>query len=103
MSRGNIKSTNTFTYRAQVFHNSVPVEVKIGGLATVKRKLKNGSYKMCHMTGPKYETGLKHKEVRLIVQLEPKLNPKTDLDQPTTTTNFSHRLLKIKNRFQLSR
>ena len=46
VSRGNIKlqdgykSTNTFKYRAQVFYNSVPVEVKIGSLATVKRKLK---------------------------------------------------------------
>ena len=46
VSRGNIKlqegykSTNTFKYRAQVFYNSVPVEVKIGSLATVKGKLK---------------------------------------------------------------
>ena len=46
VARGNIKleegykSTNTFKYRAQVYYNSVPVDVKAGSLATVKRKLK---------------------------------------------------------------
>ena len=46
VARGNIrlgegyKSTSTFKYRAQVFYNTVPVEVKTGSLASVKRKLK---------------------------------------------------------------
>ena len=34
------KSTRTFKYRASVFYNSVPVEVKTGSLASVKRKLR---------------------------------------------------------------
>ena len=47
MARGNIrfeegyKSICTFKYRTKVFYKSVPVEVKIGSLATVKRKLKH--------------------------------------------------------------
>ena len=46
VARGNImlgegyKSTSTFKYRAHVFYNTVPVEVKTGSLASVKRKLK---------------------------------------------------------------
>ena len=34
------KSTRTFKYRASVFYNSVPIEVKTGNLASVKRKLR---------------------------------------------------------------
>ena len=34
------KSTRTFKYRASIFYNSVPVEVKTGNLASVKRKLR---------------------------------------------------------------
>ena len=47
MARGNIrfeeryKSTFTFKNRTKVFHNSVPVGVKIGSLGTVKSKLKH--------------------------------------------------------------
>ena len=46
VTKGNIKleegykSTRTFKYRASVFYNSVPVEVKTGSLASVKRKLR---------------------------------------------------------------
>ena len=46
VARGNIrleegyKSTGIFKYRAKVFYSSVPVEIKIVSLATVKRNLK---------------------------------------------------------------
>ena len=36
----NSPSRNTFKYRAMVSFNTVPGEVKMGSLATVKRKLK---------------------------------------------------------------
>ena len=36
----NIMSTKTFKYRAMISYNSVPAELKIGSLPTVKRKLK---------------------------------------------------------------